>query len=149
MKDVYPQAKVLINVNILPEDEVYLSVEKDPTQLWIALFNLIDNAIKYSPGKIVSIELYKNEGGLRLTLTDQGIGIPADQLETISKPFRRADNTGEVRGSGIGLSLALRIFDKNKIEYSIHSEINVGTRITLYFPDLIKPLTAVPDQKGK
>jgi len=133
MKDVYPQAKVRINVNISPEDETYLSVEKDPTQLWIALFNLIDNAIKYSRGKNVSIELHKNETGLCLNITDQGIGIPADQLETISKPFHRADNTGEVRGSGIGLSLALRIFKKNNIEYSIHSEINIGTRITLYF----------------
>lgn len=134
MRDVYPQAKVLVNVNIPPDKEVLLSVSKDSTQLWIALFNLIDNAIKYSQGKNVSIELYENDEGLCLSITDQGIGIPANQLEYISKPFTRADNTGEVRGSGIGLSLALRIFNKNNIQYTIHSELNVGTQITLYFP---------------
>lgn len=134
MRDVYPQAKVLVNVDIPPQEEALLSVSKDPTQLWIALFNLIDNAIKYSKGKNVRIELYKNQEGLCVAITDQGIGIPADQLEWISKPFTRADNTGEVRESGIGLSLALRIFNKNNIQYSIHSELNVGTRITLYFP---------------
>ncbi|MCD7711246.1 MAG: HAMP domain-containing histidine kinase [Firmicutes bacterium] len=134
MRDVYPQAKVLIHVNVNPEDEALLSVPKDPTQLWIALFNLIDNAIKYSQGKNVHIELYTNERGLCLAITNQGIGIPADQMEYISKPFTRADNTGEVRGSGIGLSLALRILNKNKIEYRIHSEVNIGTRIILYFP---------------
>ncbi|MCD8260158.1 MAG: HAMP domain-containing histidine kinase [Bacteroides sp.] len=134
MKDIYPQSKVRVNMNISPRDEALLSVRKDPTQLWIALFNLIDNAIKYSRGESVILDLYKNEKGICLDITDKGIGIPADQLEKISKPFHRADNAGEVRGSGIGLSLALRIFHKNGIDYFLHSEINVETRITLCFP---------------
>lgn len=133
IKDIYPQAKLRVQLEITPEQETLLSVDKDPTQLWIALFNLIDNAIKYSRGEAVTIELKAKDDQLCLSVTDQGIGIPADQMEQISKPFSRADNAGGVQGSGIGLSLALRIFSRNEIHYNIHSEINKGTKIMIVF----------------
>lgn len=133
LKDIHPSAKILVNIDIMPEDEALMLIDSDRTQLLIALINLIENAVKYSSKENVTAHLFKNENGLCLSITDKGIGIPSEQLAHISKPFYRANNTEETQGSGIGLSLALRILDKNNIRYTIESEINVGTHVTLFF----------------
>ncbi|GAB6120069.1 sensor histidine kinase [Dysgonomonas termitidis] len=132
-KSLYPNSKILVNMDIQAEDEQLMSVDKDRTQLLIALFNLVENAVKYSLKENVVIHLYKEENRLCLSIADKGIGIPSGQLADISKPFYRAGNTNEVHGSGIGLSIALRILDKNGIEYKIESEINTGTKVSLLF----------------
>lgn len=134
ISDRYPESKLKVNIEILPEDEKLLSINKDKTQLLMAMFNLIENAVKYSAGKTVDIQLSKKEDDLCVSITDKGIGIPADQLADISKPFYRADNTNKIQGSGIGLSIALRILEKNKIKYEIASEENKGTTVVLYLP---------------
>lgn len=133
MKSLYPSSKILVNINIAPEDEALMFVKANRTELLIALLNLIGNAVKYSQKENVRIDLTKENETICLSITDNGIGIPSEQLPHISKPFYRADNTENVQGSGIGLSLALRIFDKNKIRYEIMSEINKGTKVMIYF----------------
>ncbi len=129
----YTGSKIRVNVDILPEDEQLLSINKDKTQLLMAMFNLIENAVKYSQGNTVDIQLSKKEDHLCIAIADKGIGIPSDQLDNISKPFYRADNTNKIQGSGIGLSIALRILEKNQIKYEIISEENKGTTIILIF----------------
>lgn len=133
MKSIHPASKIRINIAIAPEEEMLMFVKVDRTQLLIALFNLIENAAKYSQKGNVEIRLFKTENNLCLSITDSGIGIPAEQLAHIGKPFYRAGNTDEIQGSGIGLSLALRILDKNKIDYRIESIVNVETKITISF----------------
>jgi len=133
IKDIYPSSKILVNIDIPPEDEMLMLVKVEQTQLLIALYNLIENAVKYSMKDNVVIHLSRNNNTLLLSITDKGIGIPEEQLTHISKPFYRAGNTNKIEGSGIGLSLALRIFDKNNIDYSIESEMNIGTQIKIYF----------------
>lgn len=133
IENLHPSSKVLVNIDIDPEDEALMLVSIDRTQLLISLFNLIENAVKYSQKEIVEIHLYNDNSRLCLSITDKGIGIPKEQLANISRPFYRADNANQIQGSGIGLSLALRIFDKNNIQYQIKSELNVGTKIIIYF----------------
>lgn len=124
--------QIQVNINIYPEDEHLLHTTKDRTQLLMAFFNLIENAVKYSQNRPIEISFDKtNDNRLSIRIKDQGIGIPGDQLEYISKPFYRADNTAEIKGYGIGLSIALKILDKNQIRYDIQSEVNNGTIITL------------------
>ncbi|MDR0844831.1 MAG: ATP-binding protein, partial [Tannerella sp.] len=89
--------------------------------------------VKYSQGKSVDVRIFKQEHHLCLTIADQGSGIMPEHLANISKPFYRADHTHQIKGSGIGLSIALRILGKNKIEYKITSEVNVGTKVALRF----------------
>lgn len=134
ISDRYPESKLKVNIEILPENEKLLSINKDKTQLLMAMFNLIENAVKYSAGKTVDIQLSRKGDDLCISITDKGIGIPADQLADVSKPFYRADNTNKIQGSGIGLSIALRILEKNKIKYEIVSEENKGTTVVLYLP---------------
>ncbi|MGM5630588.1 HAMP domain-containing sensor histidine kinase [Apibacter raozihei] len=131
----YPDYTEKLNFEweISPEREDLLQINIDKTQLFIALFNLIENAVKFSKGNGVNIKLFEVNKKLGLTIQDHGIGIPEKQLSEISKPFYRAENAGNISGKGIGLSIALRIFEKNSINYKINSIENKGTEINLSF----------------
>jgi len=59
-----------------------------------------------------------------------------EDLDYIQQTFYRGKNVGNVKGSGIGLSLATIIFKQNNIQFSIYSKENAGTLITLLFPKL-------------
>lgn len=115
------------------ENEQKVMVVGDRTQINMVLFNLIENAVKYSKGKPVSILLDTTENQTKLIIKDAGIGIPKEQIKLISQPFYRADNASSKSGSGIGLSIALKILEKNKIKYNIESVLNQGTTITILF----------------
>jgi signal transduction histidine kinase len=130
---VYPHSKIHTTIDIQPEDEPLLLVAQERTQLLMALFNLVENAVKYSKGKPVDIHIFKCENNLCLSIADKGTGIMPEHLTHIRKPFYRADHTNQVKGSGIGLSIALRIIEKNKIECKIESEVGIGTTIILKF----------------
>lgn len=130
----YRKSNISVNIDIVPENEHLLSVSIEKTQLLIALFNLIENAVKYSQGKTVDILLSSLSDQLSISISDKGIGIPSEQLSSISKPFYRADNSSQIQGSGIGLSIAFRILQKNNILFRIHSAVNEGTIVQLLFP---------------
>lgn len=130
----YPKCKVLINIGIEPADEALLNVAADKTPLFMALQNLIENAIKYSQGGNVEISLSKNKDNLlSISIKDSGMGIPSQDLGNISKPFFRSDNAKQRQGQGIGLSIALKILERIGVEYTIESEINKGTSVYLLF----------------
>ncbi len=133
LQEIYPQARVAIHIDIPPEDEQLMAVPHDPSQLLTALYNLTENAVKFSRGKPVDIHIGKEEDKLCLSIADKGIGIPEEQLRFISRPFYRAENTGQIQGSGIGLSIALRILEKNRINYRIESDPQTGTVVYLLF----------------
>jgi signal transduction histidine kinase len=127
----HPHADIRVELNILPEDEHLLAVSTERTQLLLMLFNLVENAVKYSQGKTVVINIFARERRLWMSIADKGIGILPEDLAHISKPFYRADHTNRIEGSGIGLSIALRIMERNGIVYEIKSEVNTGTTVTL------------------
>lgn len=123
--------RVNMQIELALEDEHLLTINKDRTQLLMALFNIVENAVKYSRGETIDIRLYKLNSRLCLSVQDKGIGIPPEELQSISKPFYRADNANSIHGSGIGLSIALRILEKNNIEYQIESRVGEGTIVTV------------------
>lgn len=129
----HSNAKVSVQSSIPPEHEHLLSVTTDNTQLFMALFNLIENGVKYSNGKVLDISISEEGSKLHISIADKGIGIPSEQLSHINKPFYRADNASNIQGSGIGLSIALRILERNNIRYKITSQENIGTTVFLFF----------------
>lgn len=131
---LYRNPKIHPKIEISPEDEGLLTVNHSKTQLYMSLFNIIENAVKYSMQQPVEIRIYQQNQVLHVSVQDYGIGIPSGQLEDISKPFFRGDNTSDIRGSGIGLSIALRILEKAGVEYKISSEQGRGTLVVLSFP---------------
>ena len=133
--DRWPIARQLINLKFdIPQSEALL-IYGNRGQLEIALFNLIENAVKYAQDKPVDISLAKSpSGSVMLTVLDRGRGIPADELSLVHQPFYRGSNVGETKGSGIGLSLAVLICKQLGISFSIQSEEGHGTRVDLTWP---------------
>jgi signal transduction histidine kinase len=88
----------------------------DPDLLGRMVLNLIDNAIKYSPeAGIVRVEMTRQDGWCRISVSDQGPGVPAEARERIFERFFRVDaarsrsDTSATSGAGLGLAIARRI----------------------------------------
>ncbi len=100
-------------------------------------YNLCDNAIKYNcRGGSVSVGV-KNENEFAvLTITDTGIGIPAEHQERIFERFYRVDksHSKEIGGTGLGLSIVKHAAKLHNAESELHSIVNKGTEITIKFP---------------
>lgn len=90
-----------------PEESLYVNVDLDKTSL--ALVNLLNNAIRFSPqGSVITVGAIMQDNQVLAWVQDQGIGIPADKLEKIFEEFYQIEppNTRHYGGLGIGLSIA-------------------------------------------
>ncbi len=112
----------------------------DRSRLERVLGNLLDNAIKYSPGGgEVSVDIcqeYSNgRDWAKLSVRDHGVGIPADELSTVFQRYRRARNVaGRFTGAGIGLSGVKAIVEQHGGSISIESVEGEGTTFTIRLP---------------
>ncbi|MDB5260985.1 MAG: hypothetical protein JWQ14_266 [Adhaeribacter sp.] len=106
------------------------------------LFNLISNAIKYADPKrtpLVQINTFVLENGNHLlSVSDNGLGIAANQQNKIFTMFKRAHT--HVEGSGIGLYLVKRILDNNGDRIVVQSEEGKGSVFNVYIKQAIKPV---------
>jgi signal transduction histidine kinase len=111
-------------------------VESDNYLVSTVISNVISNAIKYSyqNGKI-SINISKVDSKTICSISDNGMGIPATDLDKIVNPFFRSNPTfhPEIKGSGLGLSIVERITQLLNIEFKIESEIHKGTTVFFLF----------------
>lgn len=111
----------------------------DPLRLRQILFNLIGNAIKFTEQGRVSITATLNDGAhqppvLHLTITDTGVGIPADKLPQLFTPFYRAHGQGHFPGSGLGLNIARILCQMMGGEIGVHSRVGEGTHLEIRLP---------------
>jgi len=111
----------------------------DPEKTMQALLNVISNAFKYSPngGDIRLDTRLKEEGTERfvgIRVTDQGIGMRPDELARIFERFYRADPSGTIPGTGLGMSLVKEIVDLQQGHVQVESVPQKGTSVTLWFP---------------
>jgi len=132
--EVYNNQEIKIDLEIV--DEKLLSVKGSEMQIQLALYNLIENAVKYSNKNPIRISLSESNYQLQIKIQDYGKGIQKEDLNLVQQTFYRGKNVGDIKGSGIGLSLATIIFKQNNIQFSITSEENSGTQIILLFPKL-------------
>ncbi len=125
-------ARILIQtVDAEPEGFALMCVRN-----WIevAIMNIILNSIKYSDNKEVLVTLTGNNQHFMIRISDDGIGIPADELPHILQPFFRGRNTVRYDGFGIGLPLAARIVKLHSGTFEVISREGSGTQVTLKFP---------------
>jgi signal transduction histidine kinase len=111
-----------------------LEMPGNETLLYLALYNIVENAIKYSEYNPVVVILSERDHHLVIEVKDEGKGVPQDDLVKITETFYRGKNVDDIKGSGIGLSLSKSIFDHHRIVMKIDSAVNVGTTVTLIFP---------------
>ncbi|MBL0312182.1 MAG: hybrid sensor histidine kinase/response regulator [Holophagaceae bacterium] len=115
----------------------------DASKLERALANLLTNAFKFTPrGGAVRLEAAVDHGAgveaglrwLRITITDTGRGIPAEELPFIFDPFRQARAQDSMRGVGLGLAIVQRIVAGHRGSISVNSQVGFGTTFTMKLP---------------
>jgi signal transduction histidine kinase len=113
------------------------SVRADSEALGRAVWNLLDNAVKYSPdGTTISVSVSQVDGNVAIAVRDEGVGIAADEREAIFKKFVRgtsSDGRG-TKGTGIGLAMVKHIVDAHGGEIRMESEVGRGSTFTILLP---------------
>ncbi len=125
----YPHYRILIT------GETAQQIHADHSRIEQVIYNLINNAIKYSP-KVhqVEIALQTEAESVMLSVSDHGIGIAPEELEHIFDRFYRASNTGKIRGMGLGLFIVKEIIDFHQGTISVESQTGIGTTFTITLP---------------
>jgi len=105
-------------------------------QLTRVIQNLLQNAIRHTPTDgTVLVRADRDPAGLRLTVEDQGEGIPAEALERVFDPFWSSDPARSGNGSGLGLTLAKRIVESLGGRIEVDSEPEHGSRFAVLIPE--------------
>lgn len=100
-----------------------------------AIANVLDNAIKYSgPRTRITIETSVQQQEAAVRISDQGIGISAEELNRVQERFYRASNAGGAGGTGLGLSICKEIAEKFGGQLDIESQLGAGTTVTIRLP---------------
>jgi PAS domain S-box-containing protein len=137
----------------LPTSSIYLNA--DPHRLAQVISNLLDNAAKYTPsGGEINLVAERLEGELRLSVTDNGVGIPTDMLEPVFEMFTRNSQDAAVQHSGLGIGLALvkRIVEMHAGHVEARSEgPGRGAQIIIRLPILEEApaIAELPDDSSQ
>ncbi len=107
----------------------------DPKLLRNILFNLISNAIKFSPDE-ATIELYTqvDENAISILVKDHGVGISEQDQQHLFERFFRGGNVTHIQGTGLGLNIVARYVELMNGKVTIESAQNKGTTVTLFIP---------------
>jgi two-component system sensor histidine kinase SenX3 len=128
--------KIEINAKY-PEDVMVMG---DGELLTVAVKNLLENAIQYSDsGKPVGIGVTTRNGHVDIIVTDQGVGIPAEEQARVFERFYRVDESRDrtTGGTGLGLSLVKHIALSHRGEVTLFSQPGVGSTFTIRLPRLV------------
>lgn len=133
-----PAASIDISFSNFPDDENRLVIKGNEALLLIAIVNVLENAIKFSPGgKFVSGAIRVEGKHVLLQVKDKGLGIAEEDLNKVFIPFFRAGNVRNITGHGIGLPLTERILKLHNGSIEVNSIINQGTDVTIKLPQAI------------
>lgn len=137
-----------INKNLMPiaemeDKELVLSAEEDilimanKDILWQAIYNIVDNALKYTKeyGR-VEVSLVKESKRAVITVKDNGVGMASEDLERIFDRFYRVDKarSRDTGGTGLGLSIAQSAIEFHNGSIEVSSELNVGSEFRIILP---------------
>jgi two-component system, OmpR family, phosphate regulon sensor histidine kinase PhoR len=124
-----------IIVDVSPD---FSTIRADPTRLQEALYNLLDNAVKYSRERgEIRLSARQRDGEIELTVSDDGIGMAKEDLPRIFERFYRADKArspDNVRGTGLGLAIVKHIAQLHGGRVEADSELSKGTTIRVLIP---------------
>ena len=123
-----------VKLNFLGED---FSLMADRMHISSVIYNLLDNALKYSKGNPqIEISAEASDNGMQLTVTDRGIGIPAAYKEKIFDKFFRVPQGDKhnVKGYGLGLSYVAHIIAEHGGQIQVESEEGKGTTFIIKLP---------------
>jgi signal transduction histidine kinase len=108
-------------------------ISASPLQISRILANLVSNGFKYSRNTPPAVHLDYQDKAVVITITDDGIGIPEEDLPHLFQPYFRGSNTNGISGTGLGLSIVKIFTTANDGEISVSSQPGKGTVFTLAF----------------
>ncbi|HEY5084937.1 MAG TPA: HAMP domain-containing sensor histidine kinase [Rhizomicrobium sp.] len=113
------------------------------------LLNLVSNAVKFSHnGRLVEVSLSVSDRSVLMRVRDEGIGIPAPDVERVLRPFEQVENslTRQHSGTGLGLPYAVKLAELHGGTLWIESQVNIGTTVTVALPrDRFVAVRQVPE----
>ena len=130
---IYPNNRVKIKINKIPSDPSLLEIPCNRSLLELSLNNIIANGVKYSDNETVFVTLSGNNSSIKISITDIGIGIPAEDIPHLYEPFFRGKKASKYNGYGLGLPLAMKIIRMHNGELKIQSEPDQGTIVNITF----------------
>jgi signal transduction histidine kinase len=138
LKETASRRRIRIETAV-PVDLATCTVTADERRIKQVLFNLLSNALKFTPeGGHVEVSMSTLEGSLAISVADTGIGIPRAELERIFESFyqiKRRPSSSKVPGSGLGLSLARQIIELHGGRIWAESDgEGKGSRLTFTLP---------------
>lgn len=116
-----------------------LYIDADKSKIIQLLTNLISNAAKFSPeGGPITIRVEQNSGNALVHVSDQGLGIPQDEVPKLFQRFHRIDNSErrKIGGTGLGLAICKEIAAAHQGEISVDTELHKGSTFTFQIPSL-------------
>ncbi|MDX2162559.1 MAG: HAMP domain-containing sensor histidine kinase [bacterium] len=127
-KDQVERVRTMLEADLPP-------VLIDPQAMGIAIQLLIDNALKFSRNT-VDVRIRRQRQGVRIEISDTGIGIPADELQRIFEPFYQVDSSSTRRfgGMGIGLAIVRLILERHDIQIDVKSKPQKGSTFAFTLP---------------
>jgi signal transduction histidine kinase len=130
MQSTFPNRTVHYSTSGVPH-----LIALDPKLIGHVLGNLLSNAAKYSSAdKPITCDVHYHDDYAELSISDNGMGIPKEELDHLGEPFFRASNVRTIQGTGLGLSLVRRIVEVHHGTMTIASELYKGTTVTLSLP---------------
>lgn len=131
-----PKYSIEIAIKNFSDDEVKTHIIGNTALLKSALSNLMDNACKFSPLFKVKVEI-NFEDPVIIKFIDEGIGISEKDMKHIFEPFYRGNDTRNIIGHGIGLSLVKRIIEMHQGTIKVESKQGQGTIFTISFNSVL------------
>ena len=133
LRDTAEKKNVIINLDCEPT-EIY-GVRQLYSEI---IYNLCENAIKYNKdGGSVTVSVHPKNGGIELTVSDTGIGIPPEHQSRVFERFYRVDKSHSkaTGGTGLGLSIVKHAVQYLGGQIDLTSRVGEGTKITVFFPN--------------
>jgi signal transduction histidine kinase len=129
-RDISPHHQIVEDIDTLPPD--FLGDQRLVTQI---LVNLLSNAIKYSPaGGEVRVSARIHQSMVEIAVTDQGVGIPEDELTNLFDLFYRASTSAGIPGTGLGLDLVRKFVTMHNGTITVTSKVGSGSTFTVRLP---------------
>ncbi len=130
------------------ETDKEIHVHWDKLRIEQVLTNLISNAMKYGKNNPITVKVKKHGDKVKITVTDQGIGIPAEKLKTVFGRFERAVSAQDYKGLGIGLYITHQIVAAHGGLIHIESKVDKGSSFIVEMPARVTTEKSIPLLEG-
>jgi two-component system OmpR family sensor kinase len=115
-------------------------VQADESELYEAIKNVIENAVRYAPGSPVVIDVASSDAGVTVAVSDRGPGMEPQDLQHAFDRFYRGTSRTNAEGSGLGLAIAKRAIERVGGTIALESRPGEGTRVTMSVPSVPQPI---------